>query len=569
MGCVSNQGDYAKHQRGVSSAMLAAFLLIILIFTSSARAELSDAASVNRISPPLDGCRLVLFNTGDRQPLSNETIALAAKVDGSQTEYSENFTSDAAGTIDLSKFYQEQISLLAGHYGERISWAIHAGGMPAEVNLRNCHGEISAFVTTQVTPPTVTKRSEKQQDNRTHWVTITGHFENQAGKHLSILRDMLPEPIREFVDPDRRIAWDTQIPLYQKNGRLEHTPLQSDQNGNFIIGLPAPGAYRFDPIPSAFFRLVNQEITVENPDQHIVLVVEPKPYCLYGDFLDAYAGTPTTKWIEISGLNAYFSNTSDSSHYALCFNKPGNVELNITDLSYQKEYLPQTVHVNITERLQRHDFRLQRFAEPKDAVKLHVEIRDMPTFTSSYVYLSIRGENHWSDHKQDNTNSFDILLQKAGRYDVEVSSEEYAVEPLKQVLIDRDQTLRLYATEKNTWLIVRLVDAAGIPVAFPRIVNIEEPPRNTVLLSREGKANWPRYIQYGIGDVGGVVRPNDDGESWFRLAKGGVYYLHTAFQRYASRIVPVTIKTDDTTKIEIQLEEKKSEEKGRSLLPQK
>ncbi|MGR8935327.1 MAG: hypothetical protein ACU837_13185 [Gammaproteobacteria bacterium] len=562
---INKNNDLHKHIQSIPFAIFAALLLIIFIM-DSAQAELSNAVSANSANQPHDGCRLALFNISDRQPLSNETIALAAKVDGSQTEYSENFTSDATGIVDLSKFYQGQIFLLMGRYGERISWAIHAGGMPVDINLRNCRGEIQAFVTTHVNRPAVAKHSEKQPDNRTRWATITGHFENQAGERIDKLKDMLPEPVRHIVNPNKHVAWDTQIRLYQANKRWIYKQLQVDQDGYFTIDLPAPGTYRFDPIPSAFFYIATPDITVENPDQPIVLVVAPKPYCLYGDFFDAYDGTPTTEPIIISGVNANFSNTSDSntpksSHYVLFFDRPQSMELHIEDISYQKKYLPQTVHVNITEPLQRWDFRLQRLAQPQDVVRLHVEISGISPVTSNYVYFSIHGENHWSVYKQDNTNSFDTLLPKPGRYDVEVRSDEYAVEPLKQVLIDRDQTLQLYAAEKNTWLIVRFVDAAGVPIAFPRIVNIEEPPRNTVLLTRGGKANWPSYIQYGMGDVGKVVRPNDDGDAWFRLAKGGIYYLHTNFQRYASRIVPITIKTDVTTKIEIQLEEKGPEKK--------
>jgi len=55
--------------------------------------------------------------------------------------------------------------------------------------------------------------------------------------------------------------------------------------------------------------------------------------------------------------------------------------------------------------------------------------------------------------------------------------------------------------------------------------------------------------------VGWALRPDVHGELRFRVARGGTFRLHTNFDQYKDRTIPVDVRTDDTATVEIQLGE--------------
>ena len=46
-----------------------------------------------------------------------------------------------------------------------------------------------------------------------------------------------------------------------------------------------------------------------------------------------------------------------------------------------------------------------------------------------------------------------FLLPDQGSYNIRVNSQRYEVEPVERAHIDHNQTLRLHALERNTWIV--------------------------------------------------------------------------------------------------------------------
>jgi len=205
--------------------------------------------------------------------------------------------------------------------------------------------------------------------------------------------------------------------------------------------------------------------------------------------------------------------------------------------------------------MQRQDLQLQRLAGAKDTIELHVEIEGVKFASGEWLSVDVDGERNFFTGQTGARSAFDFLLPDPGSYNVRVYSQRYEVEPVEQTRIDHNQTLRLRALERNTWIVVRVIGNDGRPIGFPP-PPMHEPPKNCVVLSRDGvTVNSSRYAQYGVGAVGWALRPDVHGEVRFRVAKGATFQLHTNFEQYKDRAIPVEVRTDDTATVEIRLGE--------------
>jgi hypothetical protein len=208
--------------------------------------------------------------------------------------------------------------------------------------------------------------------------------------------------------------------------------------------------------------------------------------------------------------------------------------------------------------MQRQDLQVQRLAGAKETIELHVEIEGVEFARGERLSIDVGGERNFFAGQDGARSAFDFLLPDPGSYNIRVNSQRYEVEPVEQMHIDRNQTLRLRALEKNTWIIVRLIGNDGRPIGFPppRRFSSHEAAKNCVLLSRDGVTVEPsRYAQFGVGAVGEAVRPDATGELRFRVARGGMFRLHTNFDQHKDRTIPVEVRTDDTATVSIQLGE--------------
>lgn len=392
-------------------------------------------------------------------------------------------------------------------------------------------------------------RQDLQQARR---VVVSGHFEDRDGHQICRLIDVFPVTVRDFVSVTREL-WSHQIRVFGEDGQMLLNELRVHQDGQFTIDFPRPGVYRFELNPTESFRFVDPLVTVSAVTTHFALVLEAKPYCLYGTILDATDGTPVTETLNVSAVGANYTTTGKGARYALFFDIPRSIELRVDNQVPAYAYRPKALPIDVVERMQRQDFQLQRLAGAKETIELHVEIEGVKFASGEWLSVNVDGERNFFAGQDGARSAFDFLLPYPGSYNVRVNSQRYEVEPVEQMHIDRNQTQRLRAIERNTWIVVRVIGNDGRPIGFPR-PKMHEGPKNCVVLSRDGvTVNSSRYAQFGVGDVGWALRPDVHGELRFRVAKGGTFRLHTNFDQFKDRTIPVDVRTDDTATVEIQL----------------
>jgi hypothetical protein len=385
-------------------------------------------------------------------------------------------------------------------------------------------------------------------------VAVTGHFEDRDGHQICRLVDVFPAPVRDFVSVTREL-WSHQIRVFGEDGQMLLNELRVDRDGQFTIDFPRPGVYRFELNPTESFRFVDPVVTVGGATTHIALALETKPYCLYGTILDATDGTPVTETLNISAVGANYTRTGKGARYALFFDVPRSIEFRVDNQVPAYAYRPKALHIDVVEPMQRQDLQLQRLAGAKATIELHVEIEGVEFARGERLSVNLSGESNFFTQQTGTKGAFDFLLPDPSSYNVRVYSERYEVGPVEKVHIDHNQTLRLQALERNTWIVVRVIGNDGRPMGFPR-PKMHEGANNCVVLSRDGvTVEQSRYAQFGVGAVGWALRPDVHGELRFRVAKGGTFQLHTNFDQYKDRTIPVDVRTDDTATVEIKLGE--------------
>jgi hypothetical protein len=394
----------------------------------------------------------------------------------------------------------------------------------------------------------------RQDLPQTPRVVVTGHFEDRDGHQICRLVDVFPAPLRDFVSVTRELR-GIQIRVFGQDGQMLLNELRVHQDGQFTIDFPRPGVYRFELNPTESFRFVDPLVTVSAATTHFALVLEAKPYCLYGTILDATDGTPVTETLNVSAVGANYTGTRGGARYALFFDIPRSIELRVDNQVPAYAYRPKALHIDVVEPMQRQDLQLQRLAGAKDTIELHVEIEGVNFASGERLSVNVNGERNFFAGQDGARSAFDFLLPDPGSYNVRVYSQRYEVEPVEQTRIDHNQILRLRALERNTWIVVRVIGNDGRPIGFPR-PHMHEGPKNCVILSRDGvTVESSRYPQLGVGAVGSALRPDVHGEWRFRVAKGGTFRLHTNFEQYKDRAIPVDVRTDDTATVEVQLGE--------------
>jgi hypothetical protein len=400
---------------------------------------------------------------------------------------------------------------------------------------------------------------------QTGGLVITGHFEDRDGHQIYHLIDVFPSSIRDFVNV-RSELWGTQIRVFKEDGQMLLNELRVDSDGCFTIDFPRPGVYRFELNPTESFRFVDPEVAVSAATTQIVLMVEAKPYCLYGTILDATDGTPITGTLNVSAVGANYTYTREGARYALFFDTPRSIEVHVYNKVPAYAYRPKTMHIDVVKPMQQMDLQVQPLAGAKETIELHVEIEGVKLARNERLSVNVNGERNFFTGQDGAKSAFDFLLPDPGSYNVHAYSYSgrYEIDPLEQIHIEQNRTVRLHAAERNTWIVVRVIGNDGRPMGFPR-AKMHDGDENCVVLSRDGVTVEPsRYAQSGVGEVGSAVRPDVHGELRFRVAKGGTFRLLTKFNQHKDRTIPVEVRTDDTANIDIKLAEDVSEKEAES-----
>jgi hypothetical protein len=390
---------------------------------------------------------------------------------------------------------------------------------------------------------------------QTGGLVITGHFEDRDGHQIYHLIDVFPSSIRDFVNVRSELR-GTQIRVFKEDGQMLLNELRVDSDGCFTIDFPRPGVYRFELNPTESFRFVDPEVAVSAATTQIVLMVEAKPYCLYGTILDATDGTPITGTLNVSAVGANYTYTREGARYALFFDIPRSIEFRVDNQVPAYAYRPKAMHIKVAEPMQRQDVQLQPLAGAKETIELHVEIEGVKFASHERLSVNVKGERDFFAGQDGAKSTFDFLLPDPGFYNVRVHSGRYEIDPLEQIHIEQNRTVRLHAAERNTWIVVRVIGKDGRPMGFQwSKFQSHEPAKNCVALTRDGvTVGQSRYMQFGIGEVGSAIRPDVHGELRFRLARGGTFRLQTNFDQYKDCTIPVEVRTDDTAMVEIKLD---------------
>src|SRR6478672_550112 len=189
----------------------------------------------------------------------------------------------------------------------------------------------------------------RQDLPQTRRIVVTGQFEDRDGNQICRLVDVFPARVRDFVSVTRAL-WGTQIRVFGQDGQMLLNERRVHQDGQFTIDFPRPGVYRFELNPTASFRFVDPLVTVSAATTHFALVLEPKPYCLYGTILDATDGTPVTETLNVSAVGANYTTTREGARYALFFDVPRSIEFRVDNQVPAYAYRPKALRLEVLER---------------------------------------------------------------------------------------------------------------------------------------------------------------------------------------------------------------------------
>lgn len=477
--------------------------------------------------------------------LANEPVLVALEVDATRVQ-GQSLRSDKQGIIDLTAFRREQQKLF-DDYGKRASWVLWYQAIRTDLTNLWQNQDRVASIQFDLGP-----------------VLVSGHFTNEKGQQIRNAAEVFPADLRPYLSA-RRLSWNQQCRLHSTNENGQTAEMVSngisfEADGSFHFYVAKNRHYRFDWLGMRDLVLVNPTFAVAEMDSTLKLMVKPKPYCLYGNFLDADNGQSVTESISLYGRDVHFFGNGQP-RYAVFFDNPAKVELKIGAYVFQKRYREQTVTVDLREPLQRHDFRLERLEGNAATIKFHIKING-PALDKSYdvsAYLS--GEKYFSQSGEyRGENVYEFTVPQAGRYNLSLSSLKFTFEAPASVLIEREQTLEVSSVAKDTWLTVQVVDEKGQPVGFPSQthVSLHEPRVNCLLLEEadavpnKTTAGDP-YLNFGLADVGGALRPDEKGTVRFLLSRGGQFVLLTHFVGFEESRTPVKIATHQSKMIVLRL----------------
>jgi hypothetical protein len=489
--------------------------------------------------------RVQLIEKNRQTVLTNEPVVAALEVDGTQVQ-SEGLRSDEQGIVDLTLFRSAHQKYF-DEYGTRATWVLWYQERRTDLTKLWQNQAGLAKIQLDLGP-----------------VLVSGHFVDEEGQRVRNGTDVFPAELRSYLSSSS-LSWNQQCRLYSSDGTGQPEQMVSngiyfDEDGSFRFYVPRNRKYRFDWLGMRDLVLVNPTFTVAEVDVELKLSVRPRPYVLYGRFLDAASGQPVTESININGLDVHFFGNRQPK-YAVFFDKPGKVELTIGAYVFQRKYREQTVTLDIQEPLQRHDFRLEPLEGSAAAIKFRIKING-PALEESYdVAASLTGGKYFfQSGEYRGENVYEFTVPQAGRYNLSLSSRKFTFEAPTSILIEKEQTLEVNSVAKDTWLIVHVVDEKGLPIGFPSQAqaSMHEPRVNCVLLEEgnavqtAGRMRGP-YLDFGPTDAGGALRPDEKGEVRFLLSRGGTFVLRTHFTAFEDSRTPVEIATHQSKAVVLRL----------------
>ncbi len=490
--------------------------------------------------------QLQLIEKNRQQPLANRLVNLRLEVDGSSV-VEANLKSDAQGLVDLSPFHQENAGRLREFSG-RTRYILSLD-------------EASAIIATDAWTK---QNSPLKVEFDLGALLVTGFFVDERGQRIYSPTELFPREIKDYL-PAALAQWGHQLRLYQEKGADQILALNSVRlgaRGDFEFYVKVNSRYRFDPLGFKDFNIMNPTFMTGKSDLTLKLVARPKPFCLYGEFIDGTDGSPVKETISITGLGVYF-NGMGKSRYALFFDEPKSVSLTVAGYPYQKKYRQETVTLDVREKLQRHDFKLEPLAASRAGFKFHLKFTGI-AIKQAYDFMPyLSGTNYFSqqgEYKKDNR--YEFSLPGAGQYKLQLNSQRFYAEAPLELLLDHEQTLELKAEEKDTWLIVKITPEDGKPIGFPNSqkIRMHEARKNCVILGPgeekdNGRTLFQAYLNAGeTADVGGALRPDENGQVKFLLAKGGRYTLYTRFNEYQDTATPIDLQPHESKTVNVKLQ---------------
>jgi hypothetical protein len=499
------------------------------------------------VALPAQAQRLQLIEKNHQTPLAGQNVSISLQIDGATFAY-DRLTSDAQGVIDLTEWLRAQAKTLQ-EYSGRASISLRVAGrrMPLSPEILG-------------SPSPAPFRLEVNLGA----LRVSGVFVDEAGARVTQTAQLYPASIREYIAPSQIGA--EQIRLYETGGAGEGKLVENFiglNAGGFDLYLKPNTKYRFDAASRQAWTIANPVFTTGAGDEKIALTVRPKPYVLYGEFLDAKSGRPITETININGLDANFFGRGDA-RYALFFDAPRTVEMKVGSLLFQKEYREQAATVAVKEPLQRRDFSLEPLAGDPRTIDFRLQFTGA-ALEDAFAAVYLSGKDYFSQlGEKIGDKTYRFTLPQAGEYKLSINAPRYVVQAPAQLAIERDQTLEVPAVAKDTWVKVRVVDEAGRPIAFPKptFFTLSEARVNCVLLdtpetvSPQEMARRERRLGlgYDVADVGGALRPDENGEVRFLLSAGGQFVLRARFENYRETTLPIEIKTHESKSLTLKPE---------------
>jgi len=224
-------------------------------------------------------------------------------------------------------------------------------------------GEVKAADAMQPVPPIVSLA--------TGTVIVDVAFIDSSGQRVSHPRELFPEVLHEFVESG--MSWKEQVCLYDVTDRtadpqLLSSELSIENDGTLQLLVPPRRTYKLERVSSSeSWGIVDPIFSVKDRDRELRVRLARKPYCLYGQVLNAHTLEPVGRSLRIYASGAGFFSyapLAGGRGYAVCFTEPGPKALDLREASLSGSVYPnQSIDVSVTESLQRMDLRLKSAEE--------------------------------------------------------------------------------------------------------------------------------------------------------------------------------------------------------------
>jgi len=503
------------------------------------------AVSLWMLSAPSWAQQFQLIEKNHQTLLAGQNAYVVLDIDGATFDQ-KSLTADAQGVIDITQWRQAQADKLQ-KYPRRAKIKLYVGGQQIALP-----------------PESLEATTPFRLEIDLGKLRVDGYYVDADGKRVTQVAQLYPAQIKDYIQ--KTTIGARQIRLYEVGADGPETMIENyiafNADGGFRLYLKPNTKYRFDAIAETRWHFAEPTFTTGAGDQQLAVVVRPSPHVLYGEFLDLKSGRPITESVDIHGSDAYFSGNGEA-RYALFFDKLRTVEMKVSSDDQKKKYRKQAATVEIEEPLQRRDFSLEPLEGDPRTIDFRLKIAGvkLEKFYDVVSYLS--GKDYFSQRGEDvGDQTYRFTLPQAGDYKLTIYSKRYIVQAPAQLSIEGNQTIELPATMKDTWVTVRVVDENNQPITFPDNKNnlrMHEPRVNCVILDKTAvvlQGGRGPYLDSGIADIGGALRPDEKGEVRFLLSEGGKFFLHARFENFRDATLPIEIKTGASETFTMKLERK-------------